>query len=928
MKQYGNGNVRKNCVAQLIIWPRMKLSAGTKLGPYEIVAPVGSGGMGEVYRASDPRLDRSVAIKILPAGFSSDADRLRRFSVEARSASALNHPNILTVFDIGSHLESPYLVTELLEGQTLRELLSSQRQLPQKKAIDLAVQIANGLSAAHQRGIVHRDLKPENLFLCKDGRLKILDFGLAKLVETDGRDDSHQAPTVTARTDAGTVLGTTGYMSPEQVRGMAADPRSDIFSFGAILYEMLSGQRAFSGSSAADVASAILKDDPADLPAVNPQVSPALDQIVRHCVEKDPADRFQSIKDLGFALQSVSTISGVTSGAKLTKIDRTHPGVATKVLIWSVIALLVAASAIWFARSRSRTVAAPRVVRSERLTDFVGLAEFPAISPDGKSVAFISDAGGKRQLWVRLLSGGSPLQLTHDPIEHLYPRWSQDSASIIYYSTPLAEQTQGMLWEISALGGFPHQLTSSMSGADVSHDGNKLAFFRLENGTVKLMSSDRDGSNPRTLLQSTLNSEQPSFDFSFPRWSPDDKWIAYQHAQAMWSDDLYMVSASRGEPRQLTHEGQLMGGLAWTADGSGIVYSSARGSTVLYLPTLQLWLTKPGGGDPQQLTFGDTVYEHPDVSGARVIASRRSMQFDIWKYPTGLDPKQNVLRGQRVTQQSGGVYTPTISPDDSEIAFLSDSGGHGNIWVKNLKSGDLRQITYEQDPRNTVGTPVWSPHSDKIAFATTHKITDWGSVGYSQVDSGGGNLRNLVQKGAWAAWSGDGRFLYYAEALPTEVSKSSRLMKVPVDGGEAVVVRDDRASGPAPAGDGSALYYVMALENLTGGLDFEVREARPENGPSKTLARISSSRLPQWQGLHPTLSHSGKFLALPLNDSYGTNIWLISTTDGKLRQLTDFGQRRTFVARRVSWTSDDHYIFAAVAEGQSDVVLLDGLLGE
>ncbi|MEP6643184.1 MAG: protein kinase, partial [Acidobacteriaceae bacterium] len=820
----------------------MKLAPGTTLGPYEIVAPLGAGGMGEVYRASDPRLGRSVAIKVLPSALSSDQDRLRRFSLEARSASALNHPNIVTVFDIGSYQDSPYLVTELLEGQNLRELLSSQKQLGQKKVVDLGVQIANGLSAAHQKGIVHRDLKPENLFLCKDGRVKILDFGLAKLMEQDGHNNSHdEAPTVTAGTDAGTVLGTTGYMSPEQVRGIAADPRADIFSFGAILYELLSGQRAFGGESAADIASAILKEDPAEMFALNPQVSPALDQIVRHCLEKDPGDRFQSIKDLGFALSSVSTLSGVSPAAHLGEIEGTRTG--KKMLLWSALALLLVASGLWLARSRFKTASAPRIVRSERITDFVGLEEFPAISPDGKSVAFVSDAGGKRQLWVRLLSGGSPLQLTHDAIEHLYPRWSHDSASLIYYSAPLPEQTQGMLWEISALGGFPRQLTSSMSGADVSHEGSKLAFFRLENGTVKLMSSDRDGSNPKTLLQSPMNSEQPSFDFSFPRWSPDDKWIAYQHALAMWSDDLYMVSASGGEPRQLTHEGQLMGGLTWTGDGAGIVYSSARGATVLYLPTLQLWLTKPGEDNPQQLTFGDTVYEHPDVSGGRVVCSRRSMQFDIWKYPTGDDPRRNVLQGQRITQQSGSVYTPTISPDDSEIAFLSDSGGHGNIWVKNLKTGDLRQITYEQDTRNTVGTPVWSPHSDKIAFATTHKITNWASVGYSQVDSDGGNLRSLVEKGAWGAWSGDGRFLYYAEALPTEVSKSSRLMKISVDGGEPVAVRNERATGPAPAGDGSALYYVMALENLTGGLDFEVREARPESGPSRRLARISAGRV-------------------------------------------------------------------------------------
>jgi len=900
----------------------MALAAGNKLGPYRIVALLGAGGMGEVYRASDERLGREVAIKVLPAGFASDPERLQRFSLEARAASALNHPNILTIYDIGSFDGSPYLVAELLEGASLKELLLEQHKLSSRKMIDFAVQIAHGLSAAHQKGIVHRDLKPDNLFICKGGRVKILDFGLAKLVETAPRSGSGNTATLTSPgTNAGTVLGTVGYMSPEQVRGLPTDARSDIFSFGAILFEMLSGERAFRGDSAADISSAILKEEPPELRRFSAGITPALESIVQHCLEKDAADRFQSAKDLAFALQSISTVSDSSMHQQSLQ-----PASNKRMLLGGGLLALLCLAALWFFLSRPEAPVGSKVVRSERLTDFVGIQEFPAISPDGKSVAFISDNGGKRQLWVRLLRGGVPLQITHDAVDHLFPRWSRDSASIIYYTPPAPSQAQGMLWEVSALGGFPHQLANGVSGADVSHDGSKLAFFRLDNDWVELVSTDRDGNNPHSILRSPPNSEQPNFDFLFPRWSPDDKWIAYQRASAMWSDDIYLVSSSGGDPRQLTRESKLMGGLAWTDDGA-IIYSSARGGTVLYLPSLQLWKLRPEGGEPQQLTFEDVVYENPDVVGTQIVASRRSTRIDIWKYPVGTDPAQNVRQGARITQQSGGVFTPTVSPDDSEMAFLSDSGGHGNIWVKNLRSGDLRQITFEQDPRNTVGTPVWSPRGRQIAFATTHNLNTWSDIGYSVVDSDGSNLHSLVPSGAWAAWSGDAQYLYYAETLPNSRTKSLRLMKVSTNGGEPSVVRVDGGTASAPSFDGSALYYILPLAKLTGGLDFDIRVARPEDAPSKTLVRISSSRVPQWQGLHPTLSHDDKWLALPLNDTYGTNIWLISTADGKLRQLTDFGEQRTFIVRRVSWSSDDKFIFAAVAEGQADIVLLDGLLG-
>ena len=290
----------------------MTLAPGSKLGPYEILAPIGAGGMGEVYRARDPRLTREVAIKVLPATFSQDPDRLKRFEVEARAAGVLNHPNITAVYDFGTHDGAPYIVTELLEGETLRSRLGPGAISP-RKSIDYAVQIAKGLAAAHEKGIVHRDLKPENVFLTKDGRVKILDFGLAKLKLDGGESGQTDVGTVSGGTQPGVVLGTMGYMSPEQVRGKPADKRSDLFSFGTILYEMLAGQRAFRGDTAADTITAILTKEPPDLSQTNKDVPPGLDRIVRHCLEKNPEERFESARDVAFDLEALSGLSGTST---------------------------------------------------------------------------------------------------------------------------------------------------------------------------------------------------------------------------------------------------------------------------------------------------------------------------------------------------------------------------------------------------------------------------------------------------------------------------------------------------------------------------------------------------------------------------------------------------------------------------------------
>ena len=379
----------------------MNLTSGTKLGPYEIVSLLGAGGMGEVYRARDSRLRRDVAIKVLPQALSLDADRMRRFEQEALATAALNHPNILAVFDIGTSEGSPYVVSELLEGETLRDRLRSGA-LATRKALDHAMQIAHGLAAAHEKGIIHRDLKPDNLFVTKDGRVKILDFGLAKLTQADPGSNTSMATVTHGGTEAGVVMGTAGYMSPEQVRGMALDPRSDIFSFGAILYEMLSGKRAFHGDTPADTMSAILKEDPPELNETNRNVSPALERIVQHCLEKNPESRFHSASDIAFDLEHLSGLSGsaarlATAGSGIG-MGKVQP---SRRLLLALAAGLVLACGVyglgWWTGKASGHAPQAEYQQITFRTGSIGNARF---TPDGSMVYSASWEGGETQLYM------------------------------------------------------------------------------------------------------------------------------------------------------------------------------------------------------------------------------------------------------------------------------------------------------------------------------------------------------------------------------------------------------------------------------------------------------------------------------------------------------------------------------------------------
>jgi Tol biopolymer transport system component/DNA-binding winged helix-turn-helix (wHTH) protein len=559
-----------------------------------------------------------------------------------------------------------------------------------------------------------------------------------------------------------------------------------------------------------------------------------------------------------------------------------------------------------------------RPITEKRLTDFVGLEEFPAISPDGKTVAFTADNAGYRQVWVRLIAGGTPLQITHDNVDHTYPRWSPDSSTLVYYAPPTSGAEQGTLWEISALGGTPRPLGRSVSGADISHDGKRLAFFRLsEKDRVQLITVERPTSSV------SMVAELPSSEaYEYPRWSPNDHWIAFQQS-TLYVDDISYVSATGGDVHSLTHEGVLMGGLSWQPDGSGVIYSSGRESTAIYLPTMHLWAASLNGSPARQMTYGETSLYNPDVDRrGNLVASRLRMQYDIWKFPVTGTPRRNTHDGQQLTHETGQVQTPNATSAGQELAYLSDDGGHSNIWILDLVSGVSRQITFETDLHISMGLPMWSPDGSKIAMVSTREEPNWDTLGVWLVDADGSNLHRLVsQISGYPTWSGDGKWLYYS----TTLHGTFHAFKTAVAGGAPVLVRNDNACVSALGPDGSTLYYSVPRLNGNGIRDYEIRAAHPESGPSVRLAQIAGERVPHWQVFQPSLSHDGRWLALPLNDFTTTNLYLLSTIDGSWRQVTDFSPRRTFIVRRVTWSSDDKDLFAAVGDGDADIVLIEGL---
>ena len=835
---------------------------GQRICGFEITARLGSGAMGEVYRARDSRLGREVAVKLLPAQFAADPERLARFEREARALAALNHPHIAGIYSVEHRPDDPaasgrVLVLELVEGVTLEERLASPPRPSPDEAVGIARQLAAALDAAHEKGIVHRDLKPANIKIAPDGAVKVLDFGLAMFADGPLAD---APPTLTS---AGTMLGTPAYMSPEQARGLAVDKRADIWAFGCILFEMLSGAHPFAAPTISDTIAAILEREPdwSKLPGDTPA---AISNLVRRCLAKEARARLRDIGDARFD----EDVASVTAPQ------------------------------------------APRSVLFQRLTDAAGLNESPAISPDGKMVAFVSAVAGRRQVFVLLLAGGVPLQITRDDVDHEQPRWAPDSSTLIYY-TPPALGGAGTVWEVSALGGQPRPLVSAAGAADISHDGRRLAFFRVD-GRPHLMTSARDGSDARIVC------EVPSRECGTPiRWSADDRMLLF-HANIVpvFNEQLFIVAADGGEPRPIVSGGSVRGA-AWLPDGSGVVYSSPLGSTVPYPPTWNLRVIRCDGSGERPLTFGDVGHVEPDVHATgRIVACRVRSSADIWKFAIGGAAADNVREGIRVTRQTGQVQVPCASPDGRSIVYLSDYGGHGNLWIAASDGSNARQLTFERDPETTIGLPIWSPCGRRIVYVRSPGRTDlW------LIAPDGRGAHSLVEGAFGAAWAADGSAVYYTPVGP---SGDRPVLRIPVNGGEPTTALRGNEAAVLSVTDHEIFWAECAVVDDVPF--WEVRRGPIDGGRGRPLTRVAMQRMPVSPAFaNGTLSPDGKFLALPMMDDVSANVWLIGAETGDLRRITEFNEP-TVIVRRVSWTPDSRWIYAAVARQNSDVILLDGLL--
>jgi eukaryotic-like serine/threonine-protein kinase len=629
---------------------------------YRIIKKLGAGGMGEVYQAQDARLERYVAIKVLPASFANDADRLSRFEQEARATSALNHPNILTVHDIGTHEGTPYIVAELLEGEELREQLN-QGALPVRRCLNYAQQIAAGLAAAHERGIVHRDLKPENLFVTKDGRVKILDFGLAKLKPAKLRDDgSSEVVTAKALTDPGTVMGTAGYMSPEQVRGQAVDHRSDIFALGAILYEMLSGKRAFEGESGVETMSAILREDPAPLSQTNQNFNPALEHVVRHCLEKSPDERFQSARDLAFDLEMLSGASG--SSAILA--GRTYAPPA-KQRLWQVIAAisllatLVLAALIIISNTGGRSLPS-----YTQLTFRRGTVLSARFSPDEHTIVYSASWNGNSWNIFSMRSESTESRSLEMPNSQVLAISSSgEMAVLLNRQFDVERHGRGTLARMPLQGGAPREVLEDVEQADWSPDGTKLAVVHYVEGHNRL----------EYPIGKVLH-ETPGW-ISHLRVSPKGDMIAFLDHQIQEDDRGWVaVMDLTGNKKTLSGEWGSGDGLAWSPNGEEIWFTATkRGeANALYAVTLS-------GQERIVARVPASLLLHDISRSGRILMACGNLSTDVIALPPGETKERDLSWLDNVS-----VYD--LSPDGKTFIFDYFGEGSGVNYAAYLRKTD------------------------------------------------------------------------------------------------------------------------------------------------------------------------------------------------------------------------------------------------
>jgi serine/threonine protein kinase/Tol biopolymer transport system component len=876
------------------------LAVGSMLSHYRIDSKLGEGGMGEVYKARDTHLDRFVAIKVLPRERVADPERKRRFVQEAKAASALNHPNIITIYDIDQAEGIDFIAMEYVPGKTLDEVIP-RKGMRLEKALKVAVQITEALAAAHAAGIVHRDLKPGNLMVTEDGRVKVLDFGLAKLTETVPLGEDEPTHTLKPATEEGAILGTVAYMSPEQAQGKPVDARSDIFSFGAVLYEMVTGRRAFQGDSAASTLATVIKEDPKPPCEVSPRVPRDVEQVILRCLRKDLTRRFQTAADLKVVLAELKEDSDsgkLPSAAPVPRKGRRWLWAAG----FATLAALVALAGWWRlanreARPASEIVATP-------LTAYPGIEAWPTFSPDGNQVAFVW-SGEKQDNWdiyVKLIGPGTSLRLTTDPARDLFPSWSPDGRWIAFVRYPEGPKSRLIL--VSALGGPERVLPEEgIGGGQLSWSPDNKWIFAGQQSQIVMISAE-------TGERRVVTSPPPGASDLQPAVSPDGRRLSFMRLGTIrWALSVQRLTTDyrpEGEPFEVPLPNLYAYYPAWTPDGRDILFigCASQGNFIDYVgqPT-GLWRVPAAVGAPRRLAVaGDNIWTYAVSRSGRLAFARWQADCDIHRADLDAD---GMIRRPSVAWLPSSLRDENAqySPDGKMVVFSSARGGSEEIWLANADGSNPRQLT--SFGGHFTGNPRWCPDGKTIVFHSRRgakelpdifsispagtglrRLTDRPSFHMSpnfsrdgkwmyfnsgragqrdiwKVPASGGPATRVTQHGGWLAQeSADGKWLYYTKSVRVGV-----LWRMPLEGGNEEPVVEAVANALAFTVAERGVYYLTAKPDFSGGTIYFLGYA---GGQPKTIGALDRS---PFVGL--SLSPDGKHLMYSQMDRFDADLMLV-----------------------------------------------------
>jgi serine/threonine protein kinase len=791
--------------------------------------------MGEVYRARDTRLGREVAIKVLPAERMADEGRRRRFVQEARAASALNHPHIVTIHDIASAEGTDFIVMELVPGKTLDALIP-RHGMRLGEVLRIAIPLADALAAAHGAGIVHRDLKPANVMVTPEGVVKVLDFGLAKLTQAEegARED---ATTLDAReklSHPGTVAGTPAYMSPEQASGGKVDARSDVFAFGAVLYEMVTGRRPFGGGSTAEMLACLLKEQPKPPSEFVPDLPKELERIVLRCLRKEPARRFQHMTDLKVELEEVkeeSDSGSITPGVRAPR----RRGLWVAAGLLGALALATGGLLVW--RSRRPEPPAAYLVP---LTSTPGSEDVPTFSPDGDQIAFAwnGEKGDNWDIYVKMIGSSEARRLTTDPAVDTFPCWSPDRRQIAFVRSS-DQRAPGTIRVISPLGGADRKVSDQAVVGPLSWSpdsrwlatGAPLLYTLIRSDLPRgIRLVDVSSGETRSVTAPTESTHH-----SLPALSPDGHRLAYPSCSSGYLNCHLEVSElgpdgiEQGPARRVTRGVIWTWGLAWTRDGASLVYDDLLSGS-------RLWRVSIRGNDPpRQIEIAGFNARSPAIAGSRdrLAFSRSASQEDIYRFEVGRP-------AVAIVASSFEDWNPHLSPDRSRVAFESNRGGGGEVWLAAADGSNPTQLTH--GPGLSQGSPRWSPDGRRIAFDSYGENGQWDIW---TIDADGGSLRHLTPSPAAhnsPTWSHDGRFVYFS----SDRGGTETIWRVPVAGGPEEQVTHTGGGRCEEAADGQTLFFQRATGgnspllavSLAGGQERTVIDCVPRFGYALGLAGI------------------------------------------------------------------------------------------